>query len=94
MQKKTDIILDTPQLRELLLGDVSTALAPVLLRSESYLAVGCDLRDLEKLENALLKEFEHSQCIILATAEVSVTYMDVEAANALISWVARLKNGS
>ena len=92
MQKKTDIVLNTPQLLNLL-GGISTPSAPVFLQSEFYLAVGCDLRELEKLEAVLFKWLEPSRCIFLVTAEVSVTYMDVQAADALISWAAKFNNG-
>ena len=57
------------------------------------MAVGCDLRDLEQLECALSEELELSKCTFLLTAEVSVTYMDVEAADALIAWAVKLKDG-
>lgn len=95
INKKTEIILATPQLHDLL-GHVRTSANSeiVRLRSDSYLAVGCDLRDLEQLQCALSKELELSKCIFLLTAEVSVTYMDVEAADALIAWAAKLEDGT
>ena len=95
INKKAEIILATPQLHDLL-GEVRTSAnsETVRLRSHSYLAVGCDLRDLEQLQCVLSEELELSRCIVLLTAEVSVTYMDVEAADALISWAANFEDGA
>ena len=94
MKKKVEIILDIPELHDLLRNaTAATSSETVLLRSDSYLALGCDLRDLAKLESTLSQELVSSECVFLVTAEVSVTYMDVDAANALIAWVARFDNG-
>ncbi|KAI5806734.1 S-adenosyl-L-methionine-dependent methyltransferase [Peziza echinospora] len=63
----------------------------VCLRSDEYLAVGCDLEELTWLHKFLETE-GLLDVDILFTAEVSVTYMRTEPANALISWAASLPN--
>lgn len=65
----------------------------VLLRSERYLQVGCDLRDLTRLEEVLKSEFGLENCVVFCTAEVSIAYMDVAASDALIKWVGALPEG-
>lgn len=66
----------------------------VLLRSEKYVGIGCDLGELQKLEETLSSEIGSTDVAILCTAEVSLTYMDVAAADALISWASSLSKGS
>ncbi|KAE8358334.1 hypothetical protein BDV27DRAFT_150537 [Aspergillus caelatus] len=64
----------------------------VQIRSKHYLAVGCDLKNLTKLDNVLRAEVLPSECAVLFLAEVSLTYMDVKSANAVVSWASRLSN--
>lgn len=68
--------------------ELSTTIEAVRLRSDSYLAIGCDLNDIGKLDEALQNEFDLANCLVFCIAEVSVTYMDVQAADALIVWAA------
>ena len=65
----------------------------MLLRSDEYLQIGCDLRDLQLLDQILTSAVDIENCKVLLTAEVSITYMNVEAADALIEWAARLPDG-
>ena len=95
MTRKCEVIVQTPEL----LGKVgqcelASAPSPVLLRSEHYLALGCDLRDLKKLGETLNAELDVSQCMFLLTAEVSVTYMDVRPADDMIAWAAQFNDGT
>ena len=94
IDKKVKTIRDSPQLYSLL-GDthVTTNQNLLELHSGSYSALGCDLRDLERLIHLLENKIELSQCMVLLVAEVSVTYMDVDAADALIGWAGGLDNG-
>ncbi|OJJ50914.1 hypothetical protein ASPZODRAFT_148300 [Penicilliopsis zonata CBS 506.65] len=64
----------------------------VQIRSAPYIAVGCDLKNLTKLDATLQTEISPSQCSILCLAEVSLTYMDVKSANAVLSWAAKLSD--
>ena len=94
IEKKVRVIRDNPPLYDLL-GDIHVTAEKdlVQLRSSSYCALGCDLRDLERLSSILQHEYGFSSCMILLVAEVSVTYMDVRAADALIAWASRLEDG-
>ncbi|KAJ9204275.1 hypothetical protein DTO164E3_2037 [Paecilomyces variotii] len=62
----------------------------VLIRSKHYVGVGCDLKNLKKLGETLNTIIGEDQCSILCTAEVSLTYMDVESADAVIKWTSSL----
>ena len=93
IKKKCEAITKTPQLQDLLQPlDAPKSAGPILLRSKHYLALGCDLTNINGLESSLNSEFDVSGCLILCTAEVSVTYMHVEAADSLIAWAARYNN--
>ena len=87
MEKKCDIIANTPQLRDLLgPHDRPSDRSGLVLRSEHYLSIGCDLADISKFDMLLASHVQISNCLVLCTAEVSVTYMDTNAADALIRW--------
>ena len=91
--KKCNVIASTSQLRELLGPfDRSTEATGIYLRSKHYSALGCDLIDLARLEELLAGEIDVSSSLILCTAEVSVTYMNPDAADALIQWAAHFKD--
>ncbi|KAF2032598.1 LCM-domain-containing protein [Setomelanomma holmii] len=66
---------------------------PVYLRSDQYLAIGCDLRQLELLERTLRAELDIHSSVVLFVAEVSATYMPVADSDALIRWASTLENG-
>ena len=87
--RKADIITATPELYGLLSNLSRTSgIVEVPLQSENYFAVGCDLGDVGKLETLLSKQLDISQCMVLCTAEVSITYMESEPSDRLISWAA------
>jgi len=89
MAKKREIILNAPQLRDLLGPyQIPEENSGIHLRSEHYSALGCDLTDISRLDALLANEINLSESLILCTAEVSVTYMDGEAADSLICWAA------
>ncbi|CAI0643005.1 unnamed protein product [Colletotrichum noveboracense] len=92
IQKKRRIVLDTPELHALLgtweLNDKS----PVVLQSQKYCQIACDLRQLSALENALSKLFDLSATEFLFVAEVSITYMDTEGADCVINWAGSLQH--
>lgn len=66
---------------------------PIYLRSDQYMALGCDLRDLETLEKLLRSELDAPSSSFLFVAEVSVTYMPTPDADALIRWASTLEDG-
>ena len=79
-----------------LLGDVEylSDESPIQIRSSRYLALGCDLKNLAKLEDVMRNHILPSaDCSVLCLAEVSLTYMDVTSANAVISWASKLTPG-
>ncbi|KAI9928301.1 tRNA methyltransferase ppm2 [Aspergillus wentii] len=94
MLNKKTAIHGTPEITELLenvefLPDESA----VQVRSDRYKAIGCDLRNLKKLEDTLNAEvFPSSECSILCLAEVSLTYMDVKSAGAVVNWASKLSS--
>ena len=59
------------------------------MKGSHYSALGCDLTDTARLERLLKDHIDISKCMILCTAEVSMTYMETEAADALLEWAAQ-----
>lgn len=93
MHKKRACISNSAALHELLpflTSGVSDG--PDVWRAGQYLAVGCDLRKLSELEDILKKEVHVHDCAILFVAEVSVAYMDVKSADAVVSWASTFKD--
>lgn len=74
-------------------GNMRSAQAPVYIRSDRYLALGCNLKDLETLERLLRSEIDAATASFLFVAEVSVTYMPTPDADALIRWAGTLEDG-
>lgn len=60
-----------------------------MLSSDRYMAVGCDLRNTTKLSKILEEKLEIVSYTVLCVAKVSSTYMDIDAADALIKWAAQ-----
>lgn len=88
IQKKRAIVLQTPELRDLLGNDftIGEGKDGLLLRSNSYCQLGCDLRQLDQLRDVLKTVIDLPECAILFVAEVSITYMDTQSADSLIHW--------
>ncbi|KAI6781992.1 uncharacterized protein J7T54_003411 [Emericellopsis cladophorae] len=89
MRKKRAIVLQTPQLRDLLGTGVTISKDdndPVLLESAKYCQLACDLRELEALRRTLDSILLLKDAEVLFVAEVSITYMDTASADALIKW--------
>jgi tRNA wybutosine-synthesizing protein 4 len=97
MRKKRGIVLGTPELRELLGDDPFISEKDtdhLLLRSDKYCQIGCDLRELESLRKCLESFLTLSECSVLFVAEVSITYMDTASADALIQWASSIGQGT
>ncbi|KAM0420699.1 hypothetical protein ACHAPT_011481 [Fusarium lateritium] len=93
MRKKRAIVLGTPELRDLLGPDPYVSEKDtdhVLLRSDKYCQIGCDLRELDALRQCLETFLPLSDCSVLFVAEVSITYMDTASADALIQWASSI----
>ena len=94
IDKKRDRMLTSRLLRDALLKtNLRPAEAPVHLQSERYMAIGCDLRDLDILERILTSHFDASSTSILFVAEVSITYMPVRDSDALLRWASKFEDG-
>ena len=89
IKKKCDIIADTDLRNILGPYEKYDVLEGILLRSSNYIAIGCDLTNVQKLEQMLSSEIDTSSSLILCTAEVSITYMLTGTADALIYWAAQ-----
>lgn len=93
IRQKVQIIKQNPELL-CLLGDVDSTKRDeiTILHAEKYLAVACDLADSRPLQDLLAKEFD-SEVSFFIISEVSITYMPVGTADAILSWTSRLKSG-
>ena len=65
----------------------------VLARSRQYVAIGCDMADIQGLQAALSSEVDFTQSSVLCISEVALTYMTVEAADSLLRWASSLSEG-
>lgn len=86
MSRKRETVLSTPELRASLTGLETSDDSPVLLKSDQYYQVGCDLGHIDVLRASLSSIVDLSACCFLFVAEVSITYMEREAADALVRW--------
>jgi tRNA wybutosine-synthesizing protein 4 len=95
MQRKRDTMLSNDLLLDALLKTkLRQSEQPVYLRSDRYMALGCDLKDLATLERLLRAEFDVPSSSILFVAEVSVTYMPLKDSDALIQWASTIGDGT
>lgn len=91
--KKRDVVQNTKELNSMLTNLEVMKEGDLLLRSDQYLQLGCDLRDIPRLHTALASAVDIENCQVLFTAEVSITYMSVQAADSLIKWASTLPEG-
>ncbi|PGH10093.1 tRNA wybutosine-synthesizing protein 4 [Blastomyces parvus] len=93
MIKKRDTVTQCAALRGLL-SDVQLPpeTGSILLRSREYVGIGCDLGDIPKLEAALKDVVGLDKASILCIAEVSITYMEVNLADAILRFMPKLSN--
>ena len=92
MITKASIVSETPALTALVKPKDGSN-PDFVIESERYYGLGCDLRDLQSLDNALRSLRGVNEALILCIAEVSITYMDPRDANALIAWTRTLSDG-
>jgi tRNA wybutosine-synthesizing protein 4 len=94
MVNKRIVIEKTESITQLLGGNVEfgTDESAIQVRSKDYIAIGCDLGNLEKLDHVLRTQVLPAECAILFVAEVSLSYMDVKKASAVINWASKLSN--
>ena len=79
LSKKRTIVLSTPELSSVFEPLEENVNEHVLLKSEMYAQIGCDLRNTTDVEKALSTclNLEISDCTFMFVAEVSITYMEV-----------------
>ena len=92
MATKTAIVIETAAL-EGLVKPREMSCQDFMIESDHYYGIGCDLRDLRLLDRAVRSLGGLDETLVLCVAEVSVTYMDPIAADALISWAKMLSKG-
>ena len=94
MRTKCEVIQQTQTLKNLLEDlQIDENENGIFLRSKSYVAIGCDLCQLRLLEELLKEVVDLERSPVLFVAEVSLTYMSYQDANAMINWASRIKNG-
>ena len=94
MLNKVQVVEHTPELKNLLGSEViCNAGNPMLVQSERYFAIGCDLGNTRELDLALKTLPWLQDSTVLFVAEVSVTYMDVDNADRLLEWSAKVGAG-
>ena len=92
MLRKRAIVQETVELNSML-TNVRFADGNILLQSDQYIQLGCDLRDLKSFTAALASALDVETRLVLLTAEVSITYMTVQGADDLIKWAGTLHEG-
>ncbi|KAI1656476.1 LCM-domain-containing protein [Daldinia decipiens] len=90
IEKKSRVVQDTPELRSPLTGLKTNVGNHVVLQSDQYVEIGCDLRNLSDIERALSIVVDIAHCEFMFVAEVSITYMETEGANSVIQWASTL----
>ena len=93
MERKRRTVLGTPELMQPLTAVEEVAGSPVLLKSEQYAQIGCDLRDVGTVQQALSSLVDVSTASFLFVAEVSITYMETSAADGVIQWAGTIGSG-
>jgi tRNA wybutosine-synthesizing protein 4 len=66
---------------------------PILFKSTSYCAIAIDLGHIDTLRRIFTDLFSLESLDILFIAEVSITYMPLDAANCLLEWASSFENG-
>ncbi|KAJ6005850.1 LCM-domain-containing protein [Penicillium sp. IBT 35674x] len=92
MVQKKNAIRQTQEITTVL-GDIEFGSDEDVMQiiTSHYRAVGCDLKNLKKLDEVLQSNILPSaDCSVLLLAEVSLTYMDVQSANEIIKWASKL----
>lgn len=93
MAKKCAIVEATPELHAGLTDCGRSELPDLFLRSKEYVQIGCDLRELARIQEALARVVDMATSEFVFVAEVSITYMETKGADAVIQWAAGLGQG-
>ncbi|KAI1419357.1 leucine carboxyl methyltransferase [Xylaria sp. FL1777] len=94
MSKKRTIVLNTPELSSVFEPLDTDVDEHVLLKSNLYSQIGCDLRNTAAIEKALSTclDLSPSDCVFMFVAEVSITYMETPGADGVIKWASSLNH--
>ncbi|KAM7222076.1 hypothetical protein V8F06_002581 [Rhypophila decipiens] len=94
IERKRQTVLNTPELLGALTAvQENPSSGPVVFESDQYAQIGCDLRELDKLQTALAATLgDLSECSFIFVAEVSITYMETIGADNVIKWASSLGN--
>ena len=94
MARKRDMVQSNKELFEVLTTVETRDDGSILLSSDQYLQLGCDLRDLNSVTRALADAINLDDCKVLFIAEDSITYMSTEASDSLIQWASGFHEGA
>jgi tRNA wybutosine-synthesizing protein 4 len=86
MVSKCEIVANTPKMKDMLTLRTLNAMKGLLLDSDEYVAVGCDLRNLKRLDRLVRSVLPTDDSSVLCIAEVSIAYMHSDDADAVVSW--------
>lgn len=89
IQRKKEMILKSPEIINIIgepLVDTDDVKHNVQLRTDFYLAVGCDLTKLDVLSKTFEFLFDFKKTTFVFTAEVSITYMPQKDAEKIVEW--------
>ncbi|KAK4155251.1 hypothetical protein C8A00DRAFT_42135 [Chaetomidium leptoderma] len=89
IERKRQTVTGTPELVGMLTAvrEREGLVGPVVFESEEYVQIGCDLRDLERLQQGLDATVgDFTACEFIFVAEVSITYMETAGADEVIRW--------
>lgn len=86
MEKKRRVIQETTELNSMLTNLNVSRDPMVFLQSDEYIQMGCDLRELDKIQQTLSRLIDIDDSEFIFVAEVSITYMETAAADAVIQW--------
>lgn len=93
MAKKRNVVRDTPELNSILTNMQTTDDPSLVLESDQYIQIACDLRELQSIERSLSRVVNIADSEFMFVAEVSITYMETPAADAVIRWAGSLGKG-
>jgi tRNA wybutosine-synthesizing protein 4 len=90
IKRKTAIIRENEELSSLL-KEVSYDDGPIAIRSRNYIAIACDLSNIQELDRIFREENLAEEADFEFIAEISITYMEPEDADAVIKWAAEFE---
>ena len=92
MTSKAEIIRENDALSELVMPFKEPS-GHVVIESDQYIGIGCDLRDLERLNQSIESLGGLESALVLCIAEVSVAYMEPLTADSIFKWARDLSGG-